>query len=89
MHGKVWRGQVWTAHHDTGVVNQHVDLTPGLDDRVNDPLAPRLVPDILGEEETLSTGSGDYQLGGLSIALLLGEVDNGDLLRRVVRISVD
>ena len=41
------------THHHTGVVDEHVDPSPGLDDLFDDPLASLFVPDILGDEETL------------------------------------
>jgi hypothetical protein len=47
---------------------------------LNDSVTSLLVPDILGDKETLSTSSVDELLGLLGVNLFLGEVDDGDLL---------
>lgn len=73
------REQLTCVTHDRSVVDEHVDPAPRLHNRVNDPLAPGLIPDVLGEEQALPAGSLDHRLGLFRVGLLFGQVHNGDI----------
>jgi len=60
-------------------VDQDIDPAPCPNDRVDHPLASRLIPNVLGEEKALASGSSDKRFGGLGVALFLGKVHDRDL----------
>ena len=67
------------AHHDTGIVYEHVDTSKGIDDGFNDSLASLLVSDVLRDEQALLASGSDELLGLFGVDLFFGQVYNGDL----------